>query len=173
MWFQSMSNLQTCLLLQAFLRQNVMNDAGSSLCDVWPVNCCAVARSNFLLQSIQTGSGNHPVSYSQDTWCFFHWWWNDHNMKLTTARHVVLRIRMCGAVSPTPIFLAPAHKDNSTFYLYSSPAPIRFCANLQGSVGEHNILMTLLTSCELCLYHSAGAVSCDCVAVCNLLLALS
>ena len=33
--------------------------------------------------------------------------------------------------------------------------------------------MTELTNCELCLYCSAGAVSCDCVTVCSLLLALS
>jgi len=72
-----------------------------------------------------------------------------------------------------PMFLVSAHRDNCTFYLYSSHAPIRFCANSHGSVREHNILMTVLTSCELSLYHSAGAVSCDCVAVWNLLLALS
>jgi len=46
-------------------------------------------------------------------------------------------------------------------------------ANWQGTVGEPTVIMTELTSCELCLYHSAGAVSCDCVAVCNLLLAVS
>jgi len=94
-------------------------------------------------------------------------------MKLTTDRHIVLRMRMFGAVSPIHMFLAPAHRDNCTFYLYCSPAPIRFCANSHGSVGEHNIFMTVLTSCELCLYHSAGAVRCDCVAVCNQLLSLS
>ena len=33
--------------------------------------------------------------------------------------------------------------------------------------------MTELTNSELCLYYSAGTVSCDCVTECNLLLALS
>ena len=81
-------------------------------------------------------------------------------MNLTTDCHVMLRIRMCGAVSPLPLFLAPAHRDNCTFYFYWSHAPLNLCANWRGSVGEQNILMTVLTSCELCLTHSAGAVSC-------------
>jgi hypothetical protein len=55
------------LLLQAVLRQNIMIDSGSRLCDVWPMNCCWVARGDFLLQIIQTGYVNHPASYSQDT----------------------------------------------------------------------------------------------------------
>jgi len=160
-------------LLRAFLQQNSMIDSGSRLCDVWWMNCCAVARGNFLLQSIQTGSGNHTASYSQDIWGFFHWWLNDHGMKLTTDRHVMLRIRMCGAVSLIPMFLAPAHRDNCTFYFYWSHTPLSLCANWWGSVGEQTLILTVLTSCELCLYHSAGAVSCDCVTVCNLLLALS
>jgi hypothetical protein len=77
---------------------------------------------------------------------------------------------MCGAVSPVPMYLAPMHSDNCTFHFYCSHAPLSLCANWQGSVGEQTVIMTELTSCELCLYHSAGAVSCDCVAVCNLLL---
>jgi hypothetical protein len=85
----------------------------------------------------------------------------------------MLRIRMCGAVSPIPLFLAPAHRDNCTFYFYWSHAPLNLCANWRGSVGEQTVIMTVLTSCELCLYHWAGAVSCDCVTVCNLLLAVS
>jgi len=48
-----------------------------------------------------------------------------------------------------------------------------FVCQLMGSVGEQTVKVTELTNCELCLYHSAGAVSCDCVTVCNLLLALS
>ena len=123
------ANCKHVLLLQASLREKSVVYSGSRLCGVLPVKFCAVARGYFLLQSIQTGSGNQLASFSQDTWGFFHWWWNDHNMKLTTDRHVVLRIRMFGAVSPTPIFLAPAHKDNCPFYLYSSHAPILFCAN--------------------------------------------
>jgi len=159
-------------LLQGFLRQNSMIDSGFRLCDVWQVNCCAVARGNFLLQSIQTGSGNHTASYSQDTWGFFHWWWNGRGMKLTADRHVVLRKRMCGAVSPLHMFLAPVQRDSCTFYFYRCHAHISLFAKWLGSVGEQTVIITELTSCELCLYHSAGAVTCDCAAVCSLLLAL-
>ena len=49
------------LLLQTFLIQNSMIDLGSRLCDVWPVNCCTVARGNFLLQSIQTVCEPHSL----------------------------------------------------------------------------------------------------------------
>ena len=93
--------------------------------------------------------------------------------RMTIDCHVVLRIKMCGAVSPVPMFLAPAHRDNCTFYFYCSHAFLSLCVNWWGSVGEQTVIMTELTSCELCLYHSAGAVSCDCVTVCNLLGALS
>jgi len=34
------------LLMQTFLRQNIMIDSGSRLCDIWQLNCCAVARGN-------------------------------------------------------------------------------------------------------------------------------
>jgi hypothetical protein len=80
---------------------------------------------------------------------------------------------MGGVVSPIHMFLASAHRDNCIFNIYWSHTALNFCANWRGSVGEQNILMTVLTSCELCLYHWAGAVSCDCVTVCNLLLAVS
>ena len=94
-------------------------------------------------------------------------------MKLTTDHHVVVGLKMCGAVSPVPMFHVPAHRDNCTFYFYCCHEPLCLCANGLGSVGEQNIFMTELTKCELCLYHSAGSVSCGCVTVCNLLLALS
>jgi hypothetical protein len=80
---------------------------------------------------------------------------------------------MCGAVSPVLMFLAPAHRDNCTFYFYCSHAPLNLCANWWGTVREQTVIMTELTNCELCWYHSAGAVSCDCVTVCNMLLAVS
>jgi hypothetical protein len=75
---------------------------------------------------------------------------------------------MCGAVSPVFMFLSPVRRDNCIFYFYCSHAHISLCANWQGSVGEQTVIMTELTICELCLYHSAGDVSCDCVTVCNL-----
>jgi len=80
---------------------------------------------------------------------------------------------MCGAVSPVPMFHVPACRDNCTFYFYCCHEPLCLCANGPGSVGEQNIIMTELKKCELCLYHSAGSVSCGCVIVCNLLLAVS
>jgi hypothetical protein len=86
-------------------------------------------------------------------------------MKLTTDRNVVLRKRVCGAVSPVPMFLAPVHRGNCTFHFYSCHEPPSLCANGPVSVGEQTVIMTELTNCELCLYHSAGAVSCDCVTV--------
>jgi hypothetical protein len=92
-------------------------------------------------------------------------------MKQTTNCHVVLTIRMCGGFSQVPMFLAPVHRNNCTFYFYWSHAPVYLCANWWGSVGEQTVLMTELTICELCLYHSAGAVSCDSVTVGNSLLA--
>jgi len=73
--FQSMSNFTSKFLyLQSSLRDIIVIDSGSRLCDVWPLKCCSVARGNFLLQSIQTGSGNQPASFSEDAWGFFHWW---------------------------------------------------------------------------------------------------
>ena len=134
-----------------YLQSSLSIDSGTKLCDVWLLNCCSVERGNFLLQSIQTASGNHPASYSQDTWGFFHWWWNNHGMKLTTDRHVMLGIKMCGAVSPVPMFLAPVHRDNCTFYFYWSDTHLSFFANWWGSVREQTVIMTELTNCELCL----------------------
>ena len=89
-------------------------------------------------------------------------------MKLTTDRHVMLGIKMCGAVSPIPMFLAPVHRDNCTFYFCCSHAHLSLCANWQESVGKQTVIMTELTNCELCLYHSAGPVSCDCVICCSM-----
>ena len=34
------------LLMHAFLWQNIMIGSGSRLSDIWPLNCCAVARGN-------------------------------------------------------------------------------------------------------------------------------
>ena len=39
-------------------------------------------------------------------------------MKLTTDHLVMLGLKMCGAVSPVPMFLAPVHRDNCTLYVY-------------------------------------------------------
>ena len=89
-----------------------------------------------------------------------------------TDCHVVLRIRMCGAVSPVPMFLAPVQRDSCTFYFYCSHAHLSLFVKWLGTIGERTVIIIELTSCELCLYHSAGAVSCDGAAVCNLLLAL-
>ena len=41
--FSECQTYKYILMLQAFLRQNIMTDSGSSLCDVWPMNCCSVA----------------------------------------------------------------------------------------------------------------------------------
>ena len=90
-------------------------------------------------------------------------------MKLTTDRHVVLRIRVCGAVSPVSMFLAPAHRVKCTFYFSCCHTHLSFCANWWGC----DVEQIELTNFELCLFHSAGAVSCDCVTACNLLLAVS
>jgi hypothetical protein len=62
----------------------------------------AVAKSVSLLQSVQTGSRIHAVSYLVFPGSDFPWGKTGRDAKLTTHLHIVLILRKSGAVTCIP-----------------------------------------------------------------------
>jgi hypothetical protein len=63
---------------------------------------------------VQTGPGAHPMSYAMSMRVLC-WGWCSQDMKLTTHLHLVLRLKMGGAVPLHPYFPSCTNRDNFTF----------------------------------------------------------
>ena len=81
--------------------------AGVELCVKW--DCCGLdslglgfqhGQEFLFLQNVYPGYGAHPSSYLVGTRCFFPRGWSGQGMTLAIHLHVVLRLRISGAVSP-------------------------------------------------------------------------
>jgi hypothetical protein len=64
------------------------------------VRFLAVARNFSLLYSFQTSSGAHLGSYKMGTTHLFTWGQSVQGVKVTTRLHLVLRLRIPGAIPP-------------------------------------------------------------------------
>jgi hypothetical protein len=62
-----------------------------------------IGKNVSVVQTAQTGSGVHPTSCTVGTRISFFLVLSDRGVKLPTYVHVVLRLRMCGAVPLLPL----------------------------------------------------------------------
>jgi len=123
MGFPWMSN-EHVLLLQAFLRQNVMIDSGSRLCNVWPVNCCVYLRLLSLVVKWPWHEADHwpPCSAeNKNVWSCF------------SSPHVSCSIA----------------QGQMYLLFYCCHAHLSLCAKWWGCVVEQAVIITELENCEL------------------------
>jgi hypothetical protein len=152
------------LFLQSSLRYNSMIDSWSRLSDVWPPKCCAVATGNFPLQSIQAESGTTQPLIDRSLKFFslaVQWPLHEGENWLPCSAE---NRNMWSCFSSTHVSCFCAQEQLYLLHLLVSRT-LSFYANWCGSVGEQTVWMTDQTVCELYLYRSTGAVSCDCVTV--------